>query len=166
VLVGLWVPAIINLSGVKNTGMFQIPTTILKFAGLAFLAIVGLFYIKSANFDPFNVSRHSAIGCGAAVALFSYLGLETASVTAAKVRDLHAGGDDQPRHGRGWPSTESAKRAAPTEPRDIAGLLVDLLIRRAVVDGRLVTAGCLGLVERRVSGGEELVEGQRLGGVE
>ena len=90
VLVGLWVPALINLSGVRNTGLFQVVTTILKFAGLAFVAVVGLFYIKSANFHPFNISGHSgvsAVGSGAALALFSYLGLETASVAAAKVRD-------------------------------------------------------------------------------
>jgi APA family basic amino acid/polyamine antiporter len=54
------------------------------------MSIVGLFYIKSANFTPFNVSGHSAIsavGSGMAIALFSYLGLEVASVAAAKVRD-------------------------------------------------------------------------------
>jgi APA family basic amino acid/polyamine antiporter len=56
VLVGLWVPAWINLSGVKNVGAVQLATTVLKFAALAFMATVGLFYIKSANFTPFNAS--------------------------------------------------------------------------------------------------------------
>ena len=90
VLAGLWIPALINLSGIKNIGSVQVATTIAKFAGLAFIAIVGLFYIKSANFHPFNVSGHSAIsaiGSGAALALFSYLGLETAAVAAKNVRD-------------------------------------------------------------------------------
>ena len=90
VLVGLWVPALVNLSGLRNTGWFQLATTITKFAALVFMSIVGLFYIKSANFHPWNVSGHSAasaIGSGMAIALFSYLGLETASVAAAKVRD-------------------------------------------------------------------------------
>src|SRR3954465_4822586 len=76
VLVGLWIPALINLSGIKNIGSFQLATTIAKFAGLAFIAIVGLFYIKSANFSPWNVSGESAIsaiGGGTAIALFSYL---------------------------------------------------------------------------------------------
>src|SRR5262245_44050737 len=62
VLVGLWVPAIINLSGVKNMGSVQIVTTVLKFAALAFVAVVGLFYIKSTNFTPWNVSGESTIG--------------------------------------------------------------------------------------------------------
>jgi APA family basic amino acid/polyamine antiporter len=90
VLVGLWVPAMINLSGVKNMGAFQVITTILKFFAVGFIAIVGLFYISSANYHPFNVSglsTVSAIGGGMAIALFSYLGVETASVAAAKVRD-------------------------------------------------------------------------------
>jgi basic amino acid/polyamine antiporter, APA family len=90
VLVGLWLPAVINLSGVKNMGSVQMVTTVLKFAALLFVSIVGLFYIKSANFTPWNVSGQgaiSAIGAGMAIALFSYLGVEVASVAAGKVRD-------------------------------------------------------------------------------
>src|SRR5215475_11335774 len=90
VLVGLWLPAIINLSGVKNMGSVQIVTTVLKFAALLFMAVVGLFYIKSTNFTPWNVSGENtigAIGAGMAIALFSYLGVEVASVAAGKVRD-------------------------------------------------------------------------------
>jgi APA family basic amino acid/polyamine antiporter len=90
VLVGLWLPAWINLSGVKNMGLMQVVTTILKFFAVGFIAIVGLFYIKSANYHPFNVSGEStinAIGGGMAIALFSYLGVECASVAAGKVRD-------------------------------------------------------------------------------
>jgi basic amino acid/polyamine antiporter, APA family len=90
VLAGLWIPAFINLSGIKNIGSFQVATTIAKFAGLAFMSIIGLFYIKGANFHPWNVSGDSAvsaIGAGMAIALFSYLGLETAAVAAKNVRD-------------------------------------------------------------------------------
>jgi basic amino acid/polyamine antiporter, APA family len=90
VLVGLWIPAAINLSGVKNMGSVQVSTTVVKFLALAFMSTVGLFYIKSANFTPWNVSGEStiaAIGGGMAIALFSYLGVECAAVAAAKVRD-------------------------------------------------------------------------------
>src|SRR4051794_22588416 len=45
VLAGLWVPALINLSGVRNVGAVQIATSVLKFAALAFMSTVGLFYI-------------------------------------------------------------------------------------------------------------------------
>jgi basic amino acid/polyamine antiporter, APA family len=90
VLVGLWLPAAVNLSGVKNMGSVQVITTIIKFVAVAFIAIVGLFYISKANFTPWNVSGESAInaiGGGMAIALFSYLGVETAAVAAAKVRN-------------------------------------------------------------------------------
>jgi APA family basic amino acid/polyamine antiporter len=90
VLAGLWLPAIVNLSGVKNMGAVQVGTTILKFAAVLFMATVGLFFIHTANYTPWNVSGESAIsaiGGGMAIALFSYLGVETASVAAGKVRD-------------------------------------------------------------------------------
>src|SRR6516225_9403345 len=90
VLVGLWIPAVINLSGVKNMGSVQVVTTDIKFVVLAFMSTVGLFFISSANFTPWNVSGESAInaiGGGMAIALFSYLGVETAAVAAAKVRN-------------------------------------------------------------------------------
>jgi basic amino acid/polyamine antiporter, APA family len=90
VLIGLWIPAVINLSGVKNMGSVQAVTTVIKFAALAFISTVGLFFIKSANFTPWNVSKEStiaAIGSGMAIALFSYIGVETVSVAAAKVRN-------------------------------------------------------------------------------
>ncbi|MFD0689064.1 APC family permease [Actinomadura fibrosa] len=90
VLVGLWVPAAVNLTGVKNTGSVQVVTTVLKFAVLAFMSTVGLLFVQSANYTPWNVSGESAVsavGGGMAIALFSYLGVETAAVAAAKVRD-------------------------------------------------------------------------------
>jgi basic amino acid/polyamine antiporter, APA family len=90
VLIGLWLPAAVNLSGVKNTGSVQVITTVIKFVAVAFIATVGLFYISSGNFTPWNVSGESAIsaiGSGMAIALFSYLGVETAAVAAAKVRN-------------------------------------------------------------------------------
>src|SRR3954471_16975185 len=41
VLIGLWIPAVINLSGVKNMGSVQVLTTIVKFAALLFMSTVG-----------------------------------------------------------------------------------------------------------------------------
>jgi basic amino acid/polyamine antiporter, APA family len=52
VLIGLWLPAAVNLSGVKNTGSVQVITTVIKFVAVAFIATVGLFYISSGNFTP------------------------------------------------------------------------------------------------------------------
>ena len=90
VLVGLWLPALINLSGVKNMGAVQVVTTVVKYIAVGFMATVGLFFIKGGNYTPWNVSGESAIGAiggGMAIALFSYLGVETAAVAAGKVRN-------------------------------------------------------------------------------
>jgi APA family basic amino acid/polyamine antiporter len=89
-LVGLWIPAAINLSGVKNMGSVQLWTSILKFVPLAIMSTVGLLFINTANFTPWNTSGETnaaAIGSAMALCLFSYLGVETASVAAAKVRN-------------------------------------------------------------------------------
>jgi APA family basic amino acid/polyamine antiporter len=89
-LAGLWIPAAVNLTGLKNVGAFQVVTTVLKFVPLLFLATVGLFFIKGGNFTPWNTSGDtdmSAVGGAMAICLFSYLGVETAAVAAAKVRD-------------------------------------------------------------------------------
>jgi APA family basic amino acid/polyamine antiporter len=90
VLVGLWLPAWINLSGVKNMGSIQVVTTVLKFAALLFMSTVGLFYVHAANYTPWNLSGGTAlaaVGSGMAIALFSYIGVEAASVAAGKVRN-------------------------------------------------------------------------------
>jgi APA family basic amino acid/polyamine antiporter len=71
-------------------GAVQVVTTVIKFAALLFMSVVGLFFVKQANYTPWNVSGEStiaAIGGGMAIALFSYLGVETAAVAAGKVRD-------------------------------------------------------------------------------
>jgi APA family basic amino acid/polyamine antiporter len=89
-LIGLWMPAVVNLAGLRSIAWFQIVTTIVKFIPLLFIATVGLLFIKSANFGAFNASGGSAlsaISAAAAIALFSYLGIETASVAAGRVRD-------------------------------------------------------------------------------
>jgi APA family basic amino acid/polyamine antiporter len=89
-LAGLWIPAAVNLTGVRNMGVFQVWTTVLKFVPLALMATAGLFFVKAGNFTPWNTSGDSsisAIGGAMAICLFSYLGVETAAVAAAQVRD-------------------------------------------------------------------------------
>ncbi|WSP68448.1 amino acid permease [Streptomyces sp. NBC_01615] len=89
-LVGLWIPAAINLTGVRNIGAVQVVTTVLKFIPLVFMATIGLLFIDPHNFGSFNASGQSALGAisaAAAIALFSYLGLEAASVVAGRVRE-------------------------------------------------------------------------------
>ena len=89
-MVGLWVPAIINLIGVRQMAWFQNVTVVLKFLPLLFVGVVGWFFVTSANFGPFNAtggSLYSGIGIAAGVALFSFIGVEAAAITAKRVRD-------------------------------------------------------------------------------
>src|SRR3954466_14711393 len=89
-LAGLWIPAVINLAGLRSIAWFEILTTVVKFIPLLFIATVGLLFIKTDNFGSFNPSGGaslSAISAAAAIALFSYLGIETASVAAGRVRN-------------------------------------------------------------------------------
>ncbi|WP_443071967.1 amino acid permease [Streptomyces sp. NBC_01477] len=51
-MAGLWIPAVINLSGVRNIAITQNITTVLKFIPLLFMATVGLLFIKAHNFGP------------------------------------------------------------------------------------------------------------------
>ncbi len=89
-LVGLWIPALINLAGVRQMSWFQNVTVVLKFVPLLFVGVVGWFFVQNAHFGPFNAtggSLYSGIGLAAGVALFSFIGVEAAAITAKRVRD-------------------------------------------------------------------------------
>ena len=69
---------------------FQNITVVLKFLPLLFVAVVGWFFVSKGNFGAFNASGgslYSAIGIAAGVALFSFIGVEVAAVTAKRVKD-------------------------------------------------------------------------------
>lgn len=71
-------------------GVFQLLTTVLKFVPLLFVAVVGMFFVKGANFGPFNASGDDFFGAlqtSAALVVFAYSGIEAVSVAAEKVRD-------------------------------------------------------------------------------
>jgi APA family basic amino acid/polyamine antiporter len=89
-LTGLLLPALVNLMGLRSFAAFQVVATVLKFIPLLFMATVGLLFVNTANFGEFNAGGTSwlgAISAAGAIALFSYLGIETASVAAGRVRD-------------------------------------------------------------------------------
>jgi basic amino acid/polyamine antiporter, APA family len=89
-LAGLWIPAAVNLAGVRQMAWFQNLTVVLKFLPLLFVGVVGWFFVAKANFGPFNASGgslYSAIGIAAGVALFSFIGVEVAAITAKRVQN-------------------------------------------------------------------------------
>jgi APA family basic amino acid/polyamine antiporter len=89
-LTGLWIPAAINLAGVRQMAWFQNVTVVLKFLPLLMVGTFGFLFIQSANFGPFNASGGSlydAVNLAASVALFSFIGVECASIAAGRVKD-------------------------------------------------------------------------------
>lgn len=89
-VVCLWIPVVINVLGLRSMGGAQVVFTVLKIVPLAVIAVLGLFFLNPANFGPFNSSGTNgwtALAGAGAVALFAYLGIETASVAAGRVRD-------------------------------------------------------------------------------
>ncbi|MER6945695.1 amino acid permease [Nonomuraea sp. NPDC000554] len=89
-LAGLWIPAVVNLMGIRDMAVFQVVTTILKFVPLLFVAVVGLFFLSADNFGPFNatgVGWVRAVSMAGAVALFIYTGVESAAIAASRMRD-------------------------------------------------------------------------------
>lgn len=85
-----WLPALSNLAGTRYVGAVQVVATVLKFAPLLLVAVGGLFFFDPANLGPFRATDQSAAGAvsaSAAILLFSYLGVESATVSAGEVRD-------------------------------------------------------------------------------
>ncbi|MCX5386594.1 amino acid permease [Streptomyces sp. NBC_00083] len=85
-----WLPALANLAGTRYVGAVQLVATVLKFAPLLLVAVGGLFFFDPANLGPFQASDRSGLGAisaSAAILLFSYLGVESAAVSAGEVRD-------------------------------------------------------------------------------
>jgi len=89
-LVTIWFITWINSRGVAISGKFQLVTTILKLIPLALVAVGGLFFIRTANFHPFNLSgkpAFDAITTTAAMTMFAFVGIECASIPAGSVED-------------------------------------------------------------------------------
>ncbi|MEU5897491.1 MULTISPECIES: amino acid permease [Streptomyces] len=83
-------PALANFAGTRYVGAVQLVATVLKFVPLLLVAVGGLFFFDSANLGPFQASDDSpmgAVSAAAAILLFSYLGVESAAVSAGEVRD-------------------------------------------------------------------------------
>jgi APA family basic amino acid/polyamine antiporter len=85
----VWLFTLVNILGARETGWAQIATTVLKFVPLAAIGIVGLFYVHGGNFTPFTV--HGGfdwhVNAAATLALWAFIGLESATVPAEEVKD-------------------------------------------------------------------------------
>jgi APA family basic amino acid/polyamine antiporter len=84
----IWLVTLINVRGVKEAGLFQVATTILKLVPLLLTATVGLAFVAPSHFVPLNTSGLGTFGALAACSaqtLWAFLGLESATVPAGDV---------------------------------------------------------------------------------
>ena len=87
-LIAIWALTLVNIRGVAEAGMVQTVTTIGKLVPLAAIGLLGLIWVDTANFTPFNVSGQGSLGAisaAAALTLWAYLGLESATVPSGDV---------------------------------------------------------------------------------
>jgi basic amino acid/polyamine antiporter, APA family len=84
----VWLFTWINCLGVKSAGVTQLVTTVLKIVPLIAIAFLGIFWLQPSHFVPFNPSGQStfsAVSAVAALTLWSFIGLESATVPANDV---------------------------------------------------------------------------------
>lgn len=86
----VWLFTWINCLGVKEAGVTQLWTTLVKMIPLVAIAVLGLFWFNPSHFVPFNPSGEpafSAVSSVAALTLWSFIGIESATVPAGDVRN-------------------------------------------------------------------------------
>lgn len=84
----IWLLTWINTLGIATSGRVQLITTVLKLVPLFIIAIGGLFFVKAINFHPFNNTHSSIFGAITATAtmtMFSFVGIESATIPAGNV---------------------------------------------------------------------------------
>lgn len=86
----LWLFTIINILGVKGAGIVSIVTTVLKVGALiVFVLIAGMHFnpdMLSTISDP-KVSGMSTLPAAIAIALWAFVGIESATVPAGEIKD-------------------------------------------------------------------------------
>lgn len=86
----LWLCTLTSVAGVRAAGRVQLVTAVLKLLPLAAIALVGVWQVEPAAFIPFERSGRGLLPAAAATAaltLWAFLGLESATVPAGDVRD-------------------------------------------------------------------------------
>jgi len=89
-LASIWFLTGVNALGVREAGILQLLTTILKLLPLVAVGTLGLLYLEPEHFVPFNASGRpavSAVTATATLTLWAFVGLESATIPADSVKD-------------------------------------------------------------------------------
>ena len=79
--------AALNVAGVRGASRFNAVMTVAKLMPLLLLIVVGAFAVKSSNLQGVTMPDASRLSRGTAVLIFAFLGVESALVPGAEVRD-------------------------------------------------------------------------------
>ncbi len=85
VIIGL-----LNLSGIKKVGRFQFITSFLKILPLILTIFISFIVFDISNFTPINISQETnfeAITVTTALTFFAFLGIESATIPADKIKN-------------------------------------------------------------------------------
>lgn len=86
----VWFFTLVNIISIRQAGILQLITTIIKILPLFIIAIFGIFFIHPHNLSDFNISGQSipsALMGAATLTLWSFIGLESATVPAEAVEN-------------------------------------------------------------------------------
>lgn len=86
----IWLLTWVNTLGIREAGIVQVVTTVLKVVPLLLITFGGLFYLKFEHFVPFNLSDESSMGAIAStttLTLFAFLGLECATIPSESIKN-------------------------------------------------------------------------------
>jgi APA family basic amino acid/polyamine antiporter len=86
----IWVLTLLNASGVRNGGVVQLVTVVMKLVPLVLIGTLGLLYIQPGAFafePPPGETPIGAVNAAVALTLFAFLGFESAGIPADNVVD-------------------------------------------------------------------------------
>ena len=82
----LWGLCVINVLGVKQSARLQTTVMFLNLVPLGLLGVVALFSFDPANLQPFAPYGTGSLAAGAALVVWAYSGIESATVPAEEVQ--------------------------------------------------------------------------------
>ena len=86
----VWILTIINIYGVRKSGVVQVVSVGVKLIPLVGIALIGLLYMHGGNFSQFNISHSSnfsALSNCVILTMWALTGVESASIPAAKIKN-------------------------------------------------------------------------------
>jgi basic amino acid/polyamine antiporter, APA family len=87
----IWILTLVNIMGLRQAGIIQVVTTILKFIPILVIAIFGWWYFHpeylTQSFNISNQSNFHALSNAATLTLWAFIGLESATVPSAAVEN-------------------------------------------------------------------------------